>query len=108
MRPVVLERHAPELQVGQIRYLADSFLCGGLLVLLLLYLRKTFERDLRILRRLHELDKLRKRRIQLSYDVLQGDHHTERHLAFDDSRGRQKRDYDIFVWSMNVPPTSCV
>ena len=37
VRSVVLERHTPELQVGRIRNLADSFLCGGFLVVLFLY-----------------------------------------------------------------------
>ena len=95
VRPVVLERHTPELQVGRIRNLANPLPVGRLLVLLLLHLRKAFERNLCILRRLNELDELRQRRIQLSNDVLQSDHHAERHLALDDGRGRQKRDYDI-------------
>ena len=95
VRPVVLKRHAPELQVGRIRNLANPLPVGRLLVLLLLHLRKAFERNLRILRCLNELDELRQRRIQLSNDVLQSDHHAKRHLALDDGRGRQKRDYDI-------------
>ena len=95
VRAVVLERYAPEFDVGIVGNHADAFFVGRLLVVFLLNFRKAFERDLRILRRLHELDELRQRCVELTDDVLQGDHHAEGHIALDDGRGCEERDDDV-------------
>ena len=90
-----MEHHVAELQRRRVGNRADTRLVVRLLVRTVVDLTQTLQRNLGVLRGLHERNELRKRAVQLSEDILHGHHHTERHVALDDGAHGQKRHDDV-------------
>ena len=90
-----MEHHVAELQRRRVGNRADTRLVVRLLVRTVVDLTQTLQRNLGVLRGLHERDELRKRAVQLPEDILHGHHHTERHVALDNGAHGQKRHDDV-------------
>ena len=95
VRPVITETHIfdPERPLFRepVRFQGKRLF----LILFLVYFAQTFQTDLRILERTREADKLLDRSRQLSYDIRQRHHHTQRHFTRNNGPRRQKGDQDI-------------
>ena len=69
--------------------------CLLFLVLAIMDFAETFQADFGILGRLHEGNHLIDGQVELTYDVLDSRHHTQRHVSADDRCRRDKGDDDI-------------
>ena len=67
----------------------------SVLIIHLVNLIDTFQTDFHILNGIEEVHELLHRRVELSDDILHGEHHTQGHVPLDYRRSGNHRHYDI-------------
>ena len=95
MRPFVLEGEVLYPDVAVFAGEGGNFALRCLFFLALADFTHALQGDLDVLPAINELDELFHRRVQLSDDVLDGKHHTEREVPVDDGSRRHDGYHDV-------------
>ena len=98
MRPFVLEGEVLYPDVAVLAGEGGNFALRCLFFLALADFTHALQGDLHVLPAIDELDELFHRRVQLSDDVLDGQHHTEREVPVDDGSRRHDGYHDVLYF----------